>query len=242
MQELVEINLYGEAFNGIKSKFKLAVRSCAEAMHAINVMTRSKFFAKLLENDKKNIKYEILINKNPCLFAEPPDINKPESLLNSELVINYPNLKTIDIVPVIEGAEDVGLIIAGIVLIAAGFIIPGFQGWGQAFGVKLLAGALVVGGIGLVAAGIINLLSTPPKLDDFQSAARKGSYLFDGPENAVGEGGPVPLVYGQLLVGSQTVAVTINNADQQSSDLSAQGSGGASGLGGSGTNSNVKQN
>ena len=239
MQELVEITLHGNAFQGLKSKFKLAVRSCSESFHAINVMTKNKFFAKLLENDKKNIKYEILINKNPCLFAEPPDINKPESLLNSELVINYPNLKTIDIVPILEGAEDVGLIVAGIVLIIAGFVIPGFQGWGQTFGVKLIAGALVIGGIGLVAAGIINLLSTPPKLDDFKSAARKGSYLFDGPENTVGEGGPVPLVYGQLLVGSQTVQVTIDNQEEQSSDLSAQGSGGSSGLGG-GTNINTK--
>lgn len=240
MQALVEITLHGNTWADMpKQNWKLAVKSVAESMHALNTMTRNKFYAKLLENDKKNIKYEILINKNPCLFAEPPDINKPESLLSSELVANYPNLKTIDIVPVIEGADaDIGLVIAGIALIVIGAFTFGSTAFA---GAALLKGALVIGGIGLVAAGIINLLSTPPKLDDFQSAVRKGSYLFDGPENAVGEGGPVPLVYGQLLVGSQTIEVTVDNADQKSDDLSAVGSGGVGGGLGGGTNINVKR-
>lgn len=233
-QELVEINLHGAVFEGFKNQFKLAVKSCAEAIYAINIMTKNKFFAQLLENDKKNIKYEILINKNPCLFAEPPDINKPETLLNSELVVNYPNLKTIDIVPIIEGAEDVGLIIAGVLLIALTIWNPGgFFGGPLGF-------ALIMGGLGLIAAGIINLLTTPPKLDDFKTTARKGSYLFDGPENAVGEGGPVPLVYGQLLVGSQTIEVTINNSDQAADALLSQGDS-ASGFGGGGI-MNIKAN
>ncbi len=217
MNKLVEINLHGILESQMPKKtWRLDVKSCAEACHAINVMTRSKFYHQLLENDKKNIKYEILINKNPCLFAEKPDINNPESLLNSELVMNYPNLKTIDIVPIIEGANsDIGLIIAGVILVIAGFVTGGAT---STFGVMLLKGALVMGGLGLIAAGIINLLSTPPKLEDFKGASRRGSYLFEGPENTVGEGGPVPLVYGQLLVGSATVATTYDidssNANQ----------------------------
>ena len=214
-QELVEINLHGNIFEGIKSQYKLAVQNVGEAIHAVNTLTRNKLFTKFLENDKKNIKYEILINKNPCLFSATPDINNPETLLNSELVMNFPNLKTIDIVPIIEGAQDVGLIIAGIVLIAIAIWVPGLN--------VFVVGALVMGGIGLIAAGIINLLSTPPKLDDFKSSSRKGSYLFDGPENVVGEGGPVSLIYGQLLVGSQTVEVTINNTYQLADALLSQG-------------------
>lgn len=218
MNELVEINIHGILSEQMSKKtWKLAVKSCSESFHAINTMTRSKFYHQLLENDKQNIKYEVLINKNPCLFAEKPDINNPESLLNSELVMNYPNLKTIDIVPVIEGANsDIGLIIAGIVLIVAGFVTGGGS---TAFGVMLLKGALVMGGLGLVAAGIINLLSTPPKLEDFKGASRRGSYLFEGPENTVGEGGPVPLVYGQLLVGSATVATTYSITSSNASQI-----------------------
>ena len=31
------------------------------------------------------------------------------------------------------------------------------------------------------------------------------SYLFDGPTNVVGEGGPVPVGYGRLLIGSTAI-------------------------------------
>lgn len=211
-QELVDINFHGNIFEGIKPQYKLAVRSFSESIHAINILTKNRLFAKLLENDKKNIKYEILINKNPCLFAEPPDINNLETLLNSELVMNYPNLKTIDIVPVMEGADqDIALIIVGIVVIIIGAYFP------------FLAPFLVPAGLALIAAGIINLLSTPPKLDDFKNASRKGSYLFDGPENVAGEGGPVPIIYGQLLVGSQTTEITITNTYQLADALLSQG-------------------
>lgn len=217
MNKLVEINLHGILAGQMSKKtWKMAVKSVSEACHAINTMTRSKFYHQLLENDKQNIKYEVLINKNPCLFAEKPDINNPESILNSELAINYPNLETIDIVPVIEGAEDIGMIIAGIILVIAGFVIsPG----SQVLGMILLKGALVMGGLGLIAAGIINLLSTPPKLEDFKGASKRGSYLFDGPENTVGEGGPVPLIYGQLLVGSATIGTTYNITSTDASQI-----------------------
>lgn len=218
MSQLVNISIHGNIWNKMPKKaWNLAVKSCSEAIHAVNILTKNALFSNLLENDKKNIKYEILINKNPCLFAEPPDVNNPESLLNSELVIEYPNLKTIDIVPVIEGANaDIGMIIGGIALVAIGAFTFGSTAFA---GAALLKGALIFGGIGLIAAGIINLLSTPPKLEDFKGASKRGSYLFNGPENVVGEGGPVPLVYGQLLVGSQTVASTYDITSQNAANL-----------------------
>ena len=211
MSQLVEINLHGEIWDEMpKKNWKLAVKSVGEMIHAVNVLTKNKLFSNFLKNDQKNIKYEILINKNPCLFAETPDANKPETLLNSELAINYPNLQTIDIVPVIEGADaDIGMIIAGVVLIAASFFVPG----------AFFPAAMIMGGLGLIAAGVINLLSTPPKLEDFKGASKRGAYLFDGPENTVGEGGPVPLVYGQLLVGSQTIATTYNISNENAAQL-----------------------
>jgi predicted phage tail protein len=216
-KELVEINLHGVLGKQVgKQTWKLDVKSVSESCHAINILTKNKFYSQLWENEKSSIKYEVLINKNPCLFAEKPDVNNPESILNSELVMNYPNLKTIDIVPVIEGAEDIGLIIAGVILIAASFWSFGLT---AGIGLTLLKGALVFGGLGLIAAGIINLLSSPPKLEDFKGASKRGSYLFDGPENVVGEGGPVPLVYGQLLVGSQTIAATYSITNQDAGQL-----------------------
>lgn len=69
--------------------------------------------------------------------------------------------------------------------------------------------ALIIAGIGLIAAGVMVLLSKPPKFDDFREsggyAQKKASYLFDGPANTIREGGPVPVGYGRLLVGSQVI-------------------------------------
>ena len=47
-QKLVEINLHGNIFDGLKSQYKLAVKSVGEMSHAINTMTNNRFFAKLL--------------------------------------------------------------------------------------------------------------------------------------------------------------------------------------------------
>ena len=217
---LVEINLHGNCFNGLKPKYRLKVKNASEALHAINILSGRKFYKQLLENDQKNIKYEVLINKNPCLFPEKPDINKPETILNSELFADYETLKTIDIVPVIEGAEalinpfsDIHMVVSGIILVAVGVVLIA-TGAGAIFGVPL-----IFAGLGLLAAGIINLLTSPPKLEDFKGATRRGSYMFDGPQNTVGEGGPVPLIYGQLIVGSQVVVQTYGITNENAGDL-----------------------
>jgi predicted phage tail protein len=57
-------------------------------------------------------------------------------------------------------------------------------------------------------------MMTPPKFDDFrkiQEGGGKPSYLFDGPSNILGEGGPVPVGYGRMKIGSQTVEITLKN-------------------------------
>ena len=51
-------------------------------------------------------------------------------------------------------------------------------------------------------------MAKPPKFDDFreiEEGKKKVSYLFDGPTNAANEGGPVPVGYGRLIVGSQVI-------------------------------------
>ena len=89
--------------------------------------------------------------------------------------------------------------------------IPG----GQFFGA-----ALILAGIGLAAAGFMALLSSPPPFvaPEFQApqiAAKGGggkSYLFDGPTNTRGEGGPIPIGYGRLTIGSKIISATFNTS------------------------------
>ena len=188
---LVNIKLHGHLGAKIGGNWDLAVKSVGEAVHAINCLT-GKLYKYLAEKDKEGANYRVLINGRDFKYSEKPSIDNLESIKTSELAMRSSLLKTIDIVPIIEGSEDVVAIVLGVILIVVGIIL-------------LPAGigaALIIGGIGLIAAGIINLLSSPPQFEDFRGGGKQ-SYLFNGPINVTNEGGPVPVGYGRLIVGSQ---------------------------------------
>lgn len=200
MQNLVEIHFHGDLGEKVGAFWKAAVNSVSEAIRSVEINSKRKLYKYLLEKDKEGVKYQILINKRPFISAEPLDINQPETLKTSELTIKNKSLKTIDIVPIIEGADEGTLgIILGVLLIIVSFFIPGSQA------------ILIPAGLGLIAAGIMTLLSSPPKFEDFREidgSTGRTSYLFNGPQNTTQEGGPVPVGYGRLLVGSQVVSAS----------------------------------
>lgn len=203
-QNKVKIRLHGDLGKSIYSEYNLCVESVAEAIHAIEMNSKRKLYIYLIEKDKLGIKYQIIINGHELMNAENIKQNDLESIKNSELMIQSKTLKEIDIIPVLEGAKDFLGVILGAVLIIAGIVLTVY-GFG-AFGVPL-----IIGGIGLLASGVIHLLSGPPKFEDFRQidgSTGRTSYLFNGPENTTQEGGPVPVGYGRLLVGSQVIATT----------------------------------
>lgn len=200
---MVRVKLHSILGEKLGENWDLDVFSVNEAIHAINILSSEKFYPLLLENDKKGIKYEILINGKKFKASKPLDKLNEETInevRNSELVLKTDTLKTIDIVPVVEGAgNDFFAIIIGVILIIVG-IFAGGSTW--------YAAALILGGIGLVAAGVINLLSEPPKFENFTEGRQRNSYLFNGPQNTTREGGPVPVGYGRLIVGSHVISAS----------------------------------
>lgn len=193
MDKLVTIRLHGDLGNKIGKKYRLAVKSTGEAIHAINCLTNNRLYKYLYEKDKDGVAYEIIINNKKFECNSDNSENLPSQII-SELTIPNPHLQEIDVVPVIQGAEDVGLLILGALLITLGAIF--FE---TPFGVPL-----IVIGVGLLVGGVMLMLAKPPDFDDFRQGKR--NYLFDGPENIAGEGGPVPILYGRLIVGSQVIA------------------------------------
>ena len=132
-----------------------------------------------------------------------------ESVCQSELMLNR-KLKRLDIVPVIEGG------IAAPILMGIGLM-----GAGMLAGLPLL----IMVGLGLVISGMANLLAKPPEYEEFREftdVKTKGSYLFAGPQNSVKEGGPVPIGYGRLLVGSQLVGASYNISYVTAEDTTSQ--------------------
>jgi predicted phage tail protein len=231
---MVKVRLHGDIGEKLGKEWNLQVDSVAEAFQAIDVNTGkfTKYFISKVEEDAK---YEILINQRDLWmpdFEKLPekyqDLKKEhiENLYKSEAFMNFSNgLQTIDVVPIIEGAGGGG----------GGGKSGGSKGGGGKSGGKgffAIFLALVVGIfapgiglsiaipaiIGLLALGVSMLMMKPPPMvspqsianpsADFEASPSQGgepSYLFNGPVNTQGEGGPVPIGYGRLIIGSHQV-------------------------------------
>lgn len=215
MKDLVKIRLHDSLGEYVGRKvWELKVNSAAEAIRAINTMSNGRLFKYLGSEENKDNEYEVVVNNKTIKPPRNPEIL--EEIKNSELMLNYTNLETIDIVPSISGSDKnilgIVLIIASVALIATGigaaagaFTLP--------FG--LTSGSLIVAGLGLAASGALILLSKPPKFEPFDNidSGQRDSYLFNGPVNTLSEGGPVPLGYGELIVGSNVVAQNLQVRD-----------------------------
>lgn len=123
----------------------------------------------------------------------------------------------IKITPVMAGAGAAGRIIAGVALIALSLLFaPGAALASAAFTLGPTAVSIGVGiGVSLALGGVAQLLSPVPQIsagDNGEQDPRK-SYSFSGIQNTARNGVPVPIVYGQTLVGSVTISQAVDVAD-----------------------------
>jgi predicted phage tail protein len=116
----------------------------------------------------------------------------------------------ISFVPVVAGAGAVGRVLAGIALIALSFLIIPL---GIAAAGAGIATAVGLAGASLLLGGIAQLLTPTPKVAtqgaDGQDDPRK-SYSFSGIQNTSRQGVPVPIVYGETIVGSVVISAGID--------------------------------
>ncbi|AHF77895.1 Tail assembly protein I [Sodalis praecaptivus] len=103
------------------------------------------------------------------------------------------------ITPVVAGAKSGGLFqtILGTALVAVGVWLSGTP-----FGAPLIAT-----GIGLMAGGVAQMLTRTPKTSSSSNADNgEANNYFSSLENVVGQGDPVPLLYGRMRVGSHVIS------------------------------------
>jgi predicted phage tail protein len=132
--------------------------------------------------------------------------------------LHYPvaQAEPIRIVPVVTGAGAVGRILAGVALVALSFVSFGagaFAGVGVAgaFGSSVLFGV----GASLLLGGVSQLLTPTQKMStgtDSTNDPRK-SYSFSGIQNVARQGVPVPIVFGECLIGSIVISAGINTEE-----------------------------
>ncbi len=127
----------------------------------------------------------------------------------------------IKIIPVVAGAGAVGRIILGVALIALAFVSFGgtaFAGAGGAFGIFGGTGAawgstvLFSIGASLLLGGVAQLLTPVPRvpLGPNTNQDPRKSYSFSGIQQTSRAGIPVPIVYGETLVGSVVISAGID--------------------------------
>lgn len=129
--------------------------------------------------------------------------------------LGFPVTKeVIKIMPIIIGSKKAGLLqtILGAVLVVVGVVVTGLSyGWAAPVG-----GALISAGVGLMAGGVMQMLSPQtPGLSSKQDADNQASYAFGSPTNTAAQGYPVPLLYGQRRIGGAIISAGIYVEDQQ---------------------------
>jgi predicted phage tail protein len=149
------------------------------------------------------------------------DTNTNFSIRTGKDLIEYPEELTLNIhendiyiTDVPAGGAGWGKILAAAAIIAVMWWNPG--GWAAAGGVAEV-GAPFAAGIGmnvvgqiafavainLAISGVNELLMPSPSKDN----AKQG-YYFSGPVNTIKQGQPVPVLYGELIVGGAPISVT----------------------------------
>jgi predicted phage tail protein len=122
----------------------------------------------------------------------------------------------ISFVPVVAGAGAVGRILIGVALVALSFVSFGAGAWAGVAGsfgtaAGAASGSVAVGllGASLIIGGIAQLLTPTPKISQDEGDPRK-SFSFSGIQNTNRAGVPVPVVYGETLVGSVVISAGID--------------------------------
>lgn len=121
----------------------------------------------------------------------------------------------IHLVPRVAGAAKGGLLptIVGAVMVVAGAVVIAFTGWTGVGGA--IGSAMIAGGVGMMAGGVIQMLTPVPKpsSNSMTDNGKQNTY-FSSLDNAVAQGNAVPVVYGEMVVGSRVVSQELTVWDE----------------------------
>lgn len=192
--QLRTIRLYGKLGARFGRSFRMAVRSPAEAVAALCSQLPG-FEAELMGSKDRGIGYAVFADKR--------------NLAEDELA--HPTGQAdIRIAPMLLGAGgDNGVlnIILGAVLVVVGAILT-------AYGFGAIGAPLASMGWGMIIGGVAQLLFPAPKGGPEDRPENRPSYAFAGPVNTQAQGNPVPVLYGEMIVGSAVISAGIEAKDQ----------------------------
>jgi predicted phage tail protein len=133
--------------------------------------------------------------------------------LTAEELYDPAGAAPISFVPVVAGAGAVGRIIVGVLLVAVAIAFPligvGAAAIAAGTTVGAVSASIALTGLSLIIGGISQLLTPTPTTSQDEGDPRK-SFSFSGIQNTNRAGVPVPVVYGETLVGSVVISAGID--------------------------------
>ena len=191
------IRLYGKLGARFGRVHRMAVSCAAEAIRALSSQLKG-FEAFLIASKDCGLAYSVFYGKQNLAVD---DIHAPHGN------------RDIRIAPMIIGAKNGGIfqIILGTLLVVAATLIGGPAAGAMAL---KIAAAFTSMGYAMIIGGVVQLLTPAPKgRSSKDKPENESSYAFNGPINTQAQGNPVPVLYGELIVGSAVASAGINVKD-----------------------------
>jgi len=214
-----KIFLYGKLAREFGREFNFDVKSIAEAIRALEANFPGKFLTALKDGSYR-------VSKSA----------DGEGVVG-ETVPMHTKAKEIHIEPVLSGAggggggqssgKGIAKIIIGVALIAFSIIAAPLTAGGSlnlgatafsALGFGVSYGTIALIGTSLALSGVSTLLAADPRIEPKTLSERerpenRPSFIFQGAVNMTEQGGPVPLLYGKMQIGSVVVSSSISVED-----------------------------
>ncbi|EAA6751376.1 tail assembly protein [Salmonella enterica] len=195
-QGMARVCLYGD-LQRFGRRFSLSIKTGAEAIYALTMQIPG-FRQKM--NDGW---YQIRIAGQ--------DVD--ETSVSARLHEPLPDGAIIHIVPRMAGAKSGGLfqVVLGAVAIGAAFFTGGasLAAWGA------FSTGLFTAGVGMMLGGVAQMLTPQAKIPSSrQTDNGKQNTYFSSLDNLVAQGNALPVLYGEMLVGSRTISQEISTRDE----------------------------
>lgn len=195
---MVKVFLHGELGRKFGFEHKYNIRTKKQAVRAL-MGNYSKFRSEILSKTQKGLFYRL--------------VDKRGHVCESETDYEKDSLQEVHLVPSIVGSYDLGDffgdLFLGTLLIMTGGAIGGMG----------FAGAGVVGdilfniGVSIIIGGIQQLLISDPSPQTVESPLETNSYIFQNADNNAVQGFSIPILYGQLRMGSNVITSNTHSVD-----------------------------
>jgi predicted phage tail protein len=192
------IRFHGVLRERFGKEWRLEVSSVKEAMRLLAVQIQGlEHF--MLNAHKHGLRFAVFTDKRKTISEKEVDMQTGSELIR--------------IMPIVEGAGgDSGLIntLLGAAMVVVGVLVTvGTIGGGAALGAGLIGA-----GVGMMLGGIASMLMPEAQTDDANSDGNKANKGFGGAVTTVGQGNPVPILYGQREIGGFVISAGQYPEDQ----------------------------